>query len=304
MKIPAVNKIPGFKLLAAAIVVLSLTVFTIIASCTIVPQERMFVTGNSNLDVQRDNGNCEQRVETKSEFSISPDRISILNWNIYKGSRDEWQTDLTRLLGEKDIVLLQEAPLTDKLLNILEENRLRWNFNGTFTFNGQESGVLSASQVSPIESCGFRVSEPILRLPKAATISKYRIKESDQTLLVGNIHGINFTLGQTAYKNQMTTMAKVLNDHDGPVILAGDFNNWSQKRIETVKELAAQIDLIPLEFTDENRTRILGHTVDHIYYRGVEPVELESHPIESSDHNPLTVTFTLARLQTDGLTAH
>ena len=304
MRLTVLNKIPGFKLMAAAIGVVLLTVFTIIASCTIVPQERMFVTGNSSMDVYRDNGNCEQRVERKSDLSLSPDNISILNWNIYKGSRDDWKNDLTRLLGQKDILLLQEAPLTDELLEILKENRMRWNFNGTFTFNGQETGVLSASQVAPIESCGFRVAEPILRLPKAATISKYRIKDSDQTLLVGNIHGINFTLGQAAYKNQMTTMAEVLKDHDGPVILAGDFNNWSQKRIETVKELAATIDLKPLEFRNENRTKILGHSVDHIYYRGVEPVELESHPIDSSDHNPLTVTFKLTRLQTGALTAN
>ena len=184
----------------------------------------------------------------------------------------------------------------------MQANGLSWNFNGAFTFKGKESGVLSASKVNPVESCGFRISEPILRLPKAAMVSRYPLKDSDQTLLVGNIHGINFTLGQATYENQMTTMREVIANHDGPVILAGDFNNWSEKRMETVKRVAQELGLTGLEFENENRTRIFGRTVDHIYYRGVEPVKLKSHPTDSSDHNPLTVTFRLDEQLTDGLT--
>ena len=248
----------------------------------------------------RSNGSCTETALAYSDAGIttqgaelSPDSIAILDWNIHKGKDKGWEKDFLRLAREKDLLLLQEAPLNDELQELLQQKNLYWNLNSAFRYRGVETGVLVASAIEPLGSCGMRFTEPLIGLPKTILINTYAISGSTDELLVATVHGINITLGIGAYKAQFQALADVLKKHNGPLIIAGDFNNWSDKRTAVVDFLVDYLSLSVLPFEDEGRTKFFGDPVDHFLYRGMEPVAHMVHPVTSSDHNPISVTFRL-----------
>ncbi|MCD6187250.1 MAG: endonuclease/exonuclease/phosphatase family protein [Desulfuromusa sp.] len=293
----------GFKpLKITKSILLSILLCGLTLGCTLIPEQKQFVSSLQDLPLTRSNGSCSDSIVAQefgrtdsSTAKLSADSISILNWNIYKGQKQEWDTDLLQLSQSKDIIILQEAPLNDRLQEILNQENLYWNLNSAFIFNGTEAGVLVASSVPPLGSCGLRLSEPIISVPKTILISSYTITDSTENLLVANIHGINFSLGVGAYQKQLDSLQDVLTKHTGPIILAGDFNNWSKKRTAIMLKLAEKLSLQPLIYTKDSRTTFWGDPVDHVLYRGLEPVSHTVHTVTSSDHNPISVTFRLAR---------
>ena len=82
--------------------------------------------------------------------------------------------------------------------------------------------------------------------------------------------------------------------HQGPVVLAGDFNTWSDERMVVVNDLAQRLSLESLDYTNHNRTSVFGNALDHVFYRGLEPVEHDTWIVTSSDHNPTRVSFRVA----------
>jgi endonuclease/exonuclease/phosphatase (EEP) superfamily protein YafD len=56
----------------------------------------------------------------------------------------------------------------------------------------------------------------------------------------------------------------------------------------------AKLGLIEIEFSPDNRTQFVnGMPLDHVFYRGLNVVEASSPVTQSSDHNPLLVSFSL-----------
>ena len=297
-----INRV-GFKpLKITKSILLSIFLCSLTLGCTLIPEQTQFISSRQDPPLTRSNGSCSDIVSAQefwrtdsSTAELSADSISILNWNIYKGQKQEWDTDLLQLSQSKDIIILQEAPLNDRLQKILDQGNLYWNLNSAFLFNGMEAGVLMASSVPPLGSCGLRLSEPIISIPKTILISIYTIAESTENLLVANIHGINFSLGVGAYQKQLDSLQDILTQHSGPIILAGDFNNWNKKRTAIMLKLAEKLSLQPLIYNNDSRTTFWGDPVDHVLYRGLEPVAHTVHTVTSSDHNPISVTFRLAR---------
>ena len=58
----------------------------------------------------------------------------------------------------------------------------------------------------------------------------------------------------------------------------------------------AEADQEALRFRRDERTRIFGRPVDHIYVRGLEAVSADTYNIESSDHNPMDAVLRIGRL--------
>lgn len=234
-----------------------------------------------------------------STAGLSPESISLFDWNIYKGSRKGWDDDFLRLSDGKDIILLQEASLDERLQELLQRRNLYWDLNNAFFNKGQRTGVLSASTRQPMASCGQRTSEPLIGVPKTVLIARYAIEGSKEELLVANIHGINITLGTGSYQQQFDQLGDILKNHKGPLLVAGDFNNWSDGRSTIVAELAERLSLQKINFGGERRTTFFGDPVDQIYYRGLQPLQSAVHLVKSSDHNPISATFRLARIEAE-----
>jgi endonuclease/exonuclease/phosphatase (EEP) superfamily protein YafD len=274
-------------------------VLVLLAGCAGIPVDNQFVTQQDGEEQSRKQGICEETtfapghdLGDAAESGLSVDSISLLDWNIYKSKEDGWEDDLLRYGHGTDLILLQEAFIAPQLVEFFGLHGYSWNFNSAFTYKGAESGVLTASRVSSLNECGIRVKEPIIRLPKTIVVTSYAIKGSAESLVVANVHGINFTLGTGAYSKQFGELQKVLAAHDGPLLIVGDFNDWEEKRQAIVAGLVEALSLTVFPFTvEDKRTRFFGDPVDHILYRGLVPVNINAHPVTSSDHNPITALF-------------
>ncbi len=255
--------------------------------CTTVPaQPQLLHNGNAVA-------NCVTPVDQAAPFEgLDPEAFSLTTWNIYKGKLRGWEQDLQALSGQSDLLLLQEAYLAPELQRWLSRESLDWAMAHAFSLHGRWSGVLTGGRVSQRNPCMQRITEPYLRLPKTALISYFPIRGHAQPLLVVNVHGINFTLGSEDLDNQFQAIQTLVENHEGPLIVAGDFNTWSRARLAVIQRLAAHNGLRAVEFQGKPVVHF-GHRVDHVYYRGLLPLQSRMIKVKSSDHYPLTVTFKL-----------
>ena len=133
--------------------------------------------------------------------------------------------------------------------------------------------------------------EPWLATPKATNITEYALSNTAETLLVVNIHAINFTLGTRQFMKQIDKVRKILDNHKGPIILSGDFNTWRKKRMQVLDALAEEHKLDALSFQEDHRKVVFGQLLDHIYVRSLKVEKSGTHSVNSSDHNPLSATL-------------
>jgi endonuclease/exonuclease/phosphatase (EEP) superfamily protein YafD len=224
--------------------------------------------------------------------SASDRTFSLLSWNIYKAQRPGWEIDLRRFADGKDLVLLQEAISDVKFLDTLNGSGIGWEMVHAFQINDTTAGVLTGARIAPAGSCGLRVAEPVIRLPKSVLVSRFPISGSAQPLVVANLHGINS--GFDGYRRQLARLREVLAGHTGPLLVVGDFNTWSAAREKVVADFAVSLGLRQANLRRQP-SRFFGRVIDHIFYRGLEMLDSGAVPVTSSDHDPLMATFRLAR---------
>ncbi len=217
--------------------------------------------------------------------------FKLLVWNIQKAeSGEKWQSDFQKLASQNDVLLLQEGYLNsiyEKTVNTI--TRFLWLFATSFIYQGHETGVVIGTKIKPIKTQWLRSPgrEPLLNSPKMAIISKFNLAQSHLKLLVANIHGINFVSNNTFYEH-ISQVISALETHQGPIIFAGDFNTWNTGRLNYLKEQCERLGLSAVKFNEDPRYLPL----DHIYYRNLKPQEAKVlSSINSSDHYPLTITF-------------
>ena len=229
---------------------------------------------------------------TAEAASLDAGDFRLLNWNIQKGQQPGWQSDLQNLAEDAQLVLIQEAALDPKMMNA---NRLApfWSFAPGYKNQQAQTGVLTSSSVKPLTHCNLTAWEPWLKTPKATNITEYALHGSDETLVVVNIHALNFTLGVKDYTKQMNEVRAALRDHTGPLILSGDFNSWRHAREVRLQQLVDDLGLSALDFETDKRTQVFGRPIDHIYVRGLTALKSSSRAVSSSDHNPLWVNLRL-----------
>lgn len=218
-------------------------------------------------------------------------RLSV--WNLYKQQSQGWQHELSRLTQRADLILLQEASLTQELQKFIIDNRYSAELVRAFDVFDTSAGVLNLALQSAKKVCAHTAIEPWLRLPKSALLSAYPLSNKE-TLMVVNIHAINFTIGTEDYKNQIRKLSTQVMEHKGPLIIAGDFNTWSEARLAALLEQMSALEMKEVLFEPDERMRfITGFALDHIYYRGLDIKEAHSKQSNASDHNPLQAIFTL-----------
>jgi endonuclease/exonuclease/phosphatase (EEP) superfamily protein YafD len=145
----------------------------------------------------------------------------------------------------------------------------------------------------PLTQCNLVSIEPWIRSPKATVITEYGLTNTDQTLLVVNIHALNFTFGIRDFRKQIGQAQSVLTHHAGPILLSGDFNTWHWRRSEIMNEMTDDLGLEMLAYDEDHRKRFLGQPLDHIYVRGLEVLEATTREVDSSDHSPMSARFRL-----------
>lgn len=225
------------------------------------------------------------------EKTVDPAAIRVLTWNIHKEDDAGWQPDLTRFAAGSDILLLQEVTLRDPLQEILRAADLRWVMASSFIYQSVDIGVLTAARAAPVAICTQRFVEPVIRLPKSAVITWFRLPGTGETLAVANVHAINFSLSLGTYEAQFAALADALADHHGPIILGGDLNTWTGAREDAVRRVAERLGLVEITYGEDRRTLFLGNQLDHLFVRGLAVVAAQAIPVASSDHNPVTAVL-------------
>ena len=225
--------------------------------------------------------------------ALDADGFSLLNWNIEKAKHPDWPTDLERLGTAANLVTLQEAvpelPVDRKF------GRLHWSFAEGFGIRENLTGVMTLSEVQPIGSCEFAELEPVFRTRKATLVTNYPIYGMDESLLVINLHGVNFSMGLGALEAQFNQASYIISQHKGPVIVSGDFNTWRRGRHDLMEQLMAVHELSPVEFDVDYRKQFMGWPLDHILVRGLEATSATTLDLDSSDHNPMLVNLVLIK---------
>jgi len=224
--------------------------------------------------------------------------VRCLVWNIYKARRSNWQSDFCNLKADRDLVLLQEAVFnapSDPLFTQCQ--RFEWTMARSFKDPRTQivHGVKTGSSVRSLEN-RFYLSphtEPVSQTQKLLLTTLYPIAGRDELLMVLNMHAINF-VGARKYEGQLEQLSGALKSHDGPLILGGDFNTWSPKRLASFLKVVTAAELQEAVMQRNKKLTHMNRELDHLYYRGLRLQSVESlHRYRSSDHSPITATFEL-----------
>lgn len=269
------------------------------SGCVAVQDEAVVASGAMNRELDRQAALCAADLkpgppqQVAQEGGIDPSSFKVLSWNSHRGGHKHWNRDFISLGGGADIILLQEAALEPVLNSQADLMANQWLMATAFRLDNREIGVMSAARVAPQAYCVAREPEPLFKIPKIGLAAAYPLAGLESSLLVVNIHIVNYTINVDAVQRQIGALEQIVSAHQGPVIVAGDFNTWNDERELLVRQKMTALGMVPVAFDPDHRVSFFNHKVDGMYYRGLEVTKSLAHQVESSDHNPLEVHFRL-----------
>ena len=237
--------------------------------------------------------------------------LTVVTWNTGKGSGPAFDAALARLQSDEgprrsaELLLLQEARL-DHLPVVRGVANFAHSWRGR---RGDPNGVLTVAPVAPI-SPPHSLPSPRRELAfanhKNCLITKYPIDDG-RVLAVVNVHGLNFRATPGPLRDQLDALASALDDHDGPLLVGGDFNTWQRGRMHALLWFVRGLGLRRVRpLAGEGTTarewykRAIGRPfslqpdlhLDHMFLRGLIPESGPGHPhwcpeLGVSDHVPL-----------------
>lgn len=216
-------------------------------------------------------------------------QLKVLVWNIHKGQDQGWQQALTFFSKSTDLVLLQEATNQQRLPYLFSQIYPTQLFASAFAYKDILSGVAILSKSAPLSYCAGATAEPWIQIPKVGLAATYPLANG-QKLLVVNLHLVNFEWIPTNYKKQLSEAMELIAAHQGPIILAGDFNSWSKERLGLLLRLAKHYHLKEVHYKKDVRLRFNQNPLDHIFIRGLRLISSTTKLTKASDHNPLLIT--------------
>lgn len=222
--------------------------------------------------------------------SFDGERIRLAVWNMCKGAGGSlFEHDYRTICYRSDLVLTQEALLSEKsLLTFCEPGFEAVHAASYRRRDGIRDGVMTVARVTAHPQSHrivCKYPEPVLKTPKVALVTFYERRGSGQRLMVINLHA-TLVRRVKAAAEEMAHLVANLPEHDGPVILAGDFNTFTPAYLEQISKVLATVGLTYIEIPDDPRP-VTG-ALDQIFVRGlrVERVFVDTS-IRNSDHFPL-----------------
>ena len=248
----------------------------------------------------------------KDEFPrhepLTNPNLKIVCWNIAKNKNHNWYSDFYDIHKryKPHLFIFQEAKMEIKLEKLFKSRKMGWRFLPNIMHHKKQflSGVLTASSLFPVEVNIHKSNsrEPVIQSPKATLMTTYEIANSDEKLLIINIHGINF-VSLRHFRNQIHEIVEYGMHHHGPIIFSGDFNTWTKNRVLFLEKiLNRKLNLIPIFFERKHKRKIknfiFSPPLDHIFY-SYKKMKLAKNSAEvlrhykSSDHKPIFAEFRL-----------
>ena len=233
------------------------------------------------------------------DWALHPDSIKVMVWNLKKGQQSGLDKDLPFYGKDRDLMILSEGYLSDKVKPIFDSFQdICWDFGTAFLYkkdHDYKTGTMIGSKVSPSWSKVQQTKdhEPFINTPKALTFGKYPIAGSEKELLVISVHGINAVV-PAAFERHMN-MAKVeMVKHDGPIIFAGDFNTNMPAKVKFLMRMTGSLGMQSIEFKNDARIKTFGQTIDYIFVKGLHPKDSTVlGNLNSSDHKAMMAELAL-----------
>ena len=95
-----------------------LLLISVINGCVSIPAQVQLLGMDIDTGLMQVQASCIKghrpgpiKVRAQPDSVLDADHISLLNWNVYKGQRDNWASDFSQLIQRQDILILQEALL-------------------------------------------------------------------------------------------------------------------------------------------------------------------------------------------------
>ncbi len=227
-------------------------------------------------------------------LSPFPETFSMLCWNVHKKNRTDrkFRPFLKKLMKEADLhlCLFQEAHFEGEafiLSDYAYDAAANMELNDTFY------GVLTACKTPSAEAQAHlsQNKESLIGPRKSLLLTTYLLS-SGRKLLVLNIHAINFRENRI-YEKELEVLRQKVELHEGPMIIAGDFNAWNQTRTKILHQLRTSLSLEMVTFEKKDKIKsFMGYPLDFILYRGMHCLgKAVLHDHDISDHHPLFARF-------------
>ncbi|PJG82244.1 endonuclease/exonuclease/phosphatase family protein [Caviibacterium pharyngocola] len=286
------SKVKGFLFLFFALIVIGGGYVYLTIKIETPPRANFSTATNADYYAKPLGENIQCFERTSAVAPISQNTFRLLVWNMHKGQDQGWQTALSEFAEDRDFLLLQEI---SENMSLPAEISARFStalYVSAFRYRGELSGVGALTPFIPQTYCVGASTEPWIRIPKVGNAMIFPL-ENSESLLVINVHLVNFEWYPTYYKRQLEAMLALAAAHRGPIILSGDFNSWNQGRLTFLRETAQQYQLTEATFQPDYRLRFFGHPLDWVFVRGLKVVQATTVETDSSDHNPLLLELKL-----------
>ncbi len=163
-------------------------------------------------------------MKTRNIFTFGTHEIEAIEksfricvWNVHKCLSKKLKSDIEKLFQEFDIILMQEAVLSETWTHVWKNMRdMKWDFFRSFSLGkNAETGVLTGSKYRQkiLTILPTVDREPLLRTPKATGISLINIAGRSEKLLVVNIHAMNFNFG-APFLRQIQSVHETIRNHE------------------------------------------------------------------------------------------
>ncbi len=243
-------------------------------------------------------------IATRNELPSS--YIKAILWNIHAGEHVDFPSDYQHLTKDSHLLLMQEVDLNSSLQSTLEDTELYFTHAKSYIspLSGNKKGIATASVSKPTTTRALRsnVVEFGATTPKAVLVQLYKLSDRKESLLVANVHAINFVTNEMFYQH-IDQIMKAIKFHHGPALIAGDFNTWNKSRLQYLDNEMNKQDLERVQFNGgrssfPNIGRWFGVEIggefDQVYSRGINVRFKEVHSsIQSSDHKPIEIHFSI-----------
>lgn len=234
-----------------------------------------------------------QRISKNTAAAELPKKFKLLVWNILTGHKEKWTSTFKDYQKNHQLILLQETYLTEAQKNIYKDSDLSWDLGNAYLYvkNGVMSGVATGSVARSTEQSYLfsKYKEPIMDVKKITLFSTFRVRGVKKSLLVVNVHAINFVFDHI-YFEQLSNIEIKLRNHKGPLILAGDFNSFNLAKLKFLRMIAEKHGLKEVEFKLDRRKSFNSFPLDHVFVRGFGVLNSEVFDSSvASDHNAISV---------------
>jgi endonuclease/exonuclease/phosphatase (EEP) superfamily protein YafD len=222
-----------------------------------------------------------------SENALLNPVVKALGWNIYKGRKSDFSSSFLNLAKGKDIVMLSEG--TDGDLVKPDTEKLEgfgWDMGISFFMKDNVGTGIITGSYAKTTFVDYRKTpdlEPFVKSPKIILLTKYFHASTGKEILFINIHGINWK-STDAFKRQLLSIEDAVNNHNGPVLFAGDFNIRNAERLSIAKQVLGAMGLQRVPWSNPNTKKQL----DDAFTRGfkVQKAYFHNEVIDQGSDHP------------------